>query len=395
MVQQSIHQTVFHTAIIGAGASGLFCAGSFDAPKIVLDANELPARKVAVSGGGKCNFSNRFVSAADYVSAHKHFCKSALAAFKPSDFTALLDRENIPWEERQHGQLFAFRAQDIVHFLVRRAQQHHTTLALGVRVLDVSPEKSGFLLLTSAGPVRAQHVVLACGGLSFPALGATSFGIKLARKFQLNVIEQRPVLCGLCFPKEMRPLCRTLAGNSLPVRIRQGKHLFEGPLLFTHDGISGPAVLRLSLFWQPDQPVEIDFLPGQSAGQLLAAHKNSSRTVSSALAEVLPGKMSKVLLADCDAVLAQATRQQLHHAQQLLHHFQVYATSTAGYTKAEATSGGIDTRELHPSTLQVRRMPGLFVTGELSDVTGNLGGFNLHWAWASAFSAADALARCF
>ncbi len=393
MLYKMKNDRCYHTAIIGAGASGLFCAGSFDAPKIVLETNAKPALKVTVSGGGKCNFSNRFISAANYESRNKHFCKNALAAFKPTDFTALLDEEHVPWEERANGQLFAKHAKDIVHFLVKRARAHHSEIALGVRVLSIKKDTTGFVLVTSSGPVRAQHVVLATGGVSFPALGGNSFAGKLARQFGLNFIEQRPVLCGLTFPKNLRPLCLQLAGNSLPVVIRQNKHVFEGDLLFTHDGISGPAVLQLSLFWQPENPVEIDFLPHQNAAEILAAHKNSTQGLSSVFN--LPHKLAKTLLANCDGPLDSATREQLRTAVQTLHHFSFTATNTAGYTKAEATAGGIDTREINPSTLAIRRVPGFFVTGEALDVTGNLGGYNLHWAWASGFSAAQALKKCF
>ena len=385
----------YHTAIIGAGASGLFCAGSFDAPKIVLEANSRPAQKVRVSGGGKCNFTNRFVSAADYESQQKHFCKNALAAFTPEHFVRILNEYHIPWHERENGQLFATRATDIVQWLIRRAKAHRTTLALGVRVLDITPISGGFLLHTSQGPVHAQQVVLASGGLSFPALGGNSFGIKIARKFGLAIVPQRPVLCGLTFPKELRTLCTKLAGNSVPVMIRQGKKQVEGPLLFTHEGISGPAVLRLSLFWKPNHPVEIDFLPHQNAADILTAHKNSSKTVSGAFIPALPHYVAKTLLAPCDVPLANATREQLYAAAQRINHFSFHATGTAGYTKAEATAGGIDTKEINPTTFEVRRVPGLFITGELLDVTGNLGGFNLHWAWASGFCAAQTLCQRF
>lgn len=386
-----IPNTLFHTAIVGAGASGLFCAGSFAAPKIVLEANACAARKVAVSGGGKCNFSNRFMSAAQYVSQNKHFCKSALAAFTPTHFTALLDQAHIPWEERAHGRLFAYHAGDIVRFLVRRAKNNHTHLAVGVQVLHIKKEQGLFILATSAGTVRAKNVVLATGGLSFPALGASSFGFKTARQLGLATLPQRPALCGLTWPKELRNRFTVLAGNSLPVTIRQGKHRFEDDLLFTHDGISGPAVLQLSLYWQPQLPVEINFLPGLQATDILHRHKNSAKTTSSVMGEFLPGKIARVLLCNCDVPLADATRLQLQQAADTLHRFTFQPAGTFGYTKAEVTAGGVDTRELNPSTLESRRIPGLFMIGEMVDVTGNLGGFNLHWAWASAFAAAQAL----
>ena len=385
----------FHTAIIGGGASGLFCAGSFDAPKIVLEANEKPAAKVSVSGGGKCNFSNRFVSAAYYQSAQKHFCKNALAAFKPTDFLRLLDEEHTPWQERENGQLFALRADDIVRFLVRRAKAHHTTLALGTRVLEIRKEADGFLLTTSAGPVRAQYVVLSCGGLSYPALGGSSFGIKIARRFGLTIVEQRAVLCGLTFPKDLRTLGQTLAGSSTPAVVRLGKHTFESPVLFTHEGISGPAILNASLYWTENTPVEIDFLPGQNAAEVLAARKNSTQLISALFAPPLPHKMAKILLSACDGPLANATRAQLAAAAQTLNRFSFVPAATAGYTKAEATAGGVAVNQLNPSTLEVKTVPGLFITGELLDVTGQVGGFNLHWAWASAYAAAQALKNRF
>ncbi len=380
----------FHTAIIGGGASGLFCAGSFDAPKIVLDANDKPAQKVAVSGGGKCNFSNRFVSAKFYVSQQKHFCKNALAAFKPTDFLHLLDENHIPWQERENGQFFGRNAADIVRFLVRRAKAHHTTLALGTRVLDVQQDTDGFLLATSAGPIHARNIVLACGGLSYPALGGSSFGVKIARKFGLTIVEQRAVLCGFTFPKPLRPLCQTLAGSSTPAVVRLGKHTFEGPVLFTHEGVSGPAVLNASLYWTENTPVEIDFLPGQNAAETLRAHKNSTQLISALFAPPLPHKMAKTLLAACDGPLASATRAQLSTAQ-ALNRFVFTPAATAGYTKAEATAGGVDTRQVNPTTLEAKTVPGLFITGELLDVTGQVGGFNLHWAWASAYAAAQTL----
>lgn len=388
--------TVFHTAIIGAGASGLFCAGSFNARKIVLEANAKPALKVSVSGGGKCNFSNTHVSASDYLSQNKHFCKSALAAFKPADFTALLDEAHIPWEERQNGQLFARNAHDIVRFLVKRAKQNNTEIALGVRALNVKRENGLFIIDSSAGPVRAQYLVLATGGLSYPALGANSFGLKIARQFGLAEAEERPALVGLTLPKELRPRFVVLAGNSLPARVWCGKKSFEGSVLFTHDGISGPAVLQISLFWTPGETVFIDFLPGQNAADIFAAYKNSGKTFSGALAEKgLSAKIAKAVLGELDRDLANASRAQLEASSLAVNRFAFIPAGTAGLTKAEVTAGGVDAREINPSTFEARRVPGLYIIGELLDVTGRLGGFNLHWAWSSGFAAASALEKHF
>lgn len=396
MDANELQNTVFHTAVIGGGASGLFCAGSFDARKIVLEANAKPALKVSVSGGGKCNFSNRLVSAADYLSQNKHFCKNALAAFKPQDFIRLLDQERIPWEERQNGQLFAKNAQEIVRFLTARARRHNTHLALGVRALGVKRENGLFVTATSAGAVRSQYLVLASGGLSYPALGANGFGFKTARSFGLAETEQRPALVGLTLPKEIRPHFSALAGNSVPARVWCGKKSFEGPVLFTHDGVSGPAVLQISLFAQSGETVFIDFLPARNVHEVFAAAKNSNKTFSSVLAaNGLPSKIAKALLGTLDRDLANASRPQLEAACAAVSRFAFVPAGTAGMTKAEVTAGGIDTREINPATFEARKVQGLYVTGELLDVTGRLGGFNLHWAWSSGFAAAKALEKRF
>lgn len=396
MDTNELKNTVFHTVIIGAGASGLFCAGSFNARKIVLEANTTPALKVSVSGGGKCNFSNLSVSADDYISQNKHFCKNALAAFTPADFISLLEQEHIPWKERQNGQLFAKNARDIVHFLLKRARKNHSQIALGVRALGVKKENGLFVIDTSSGPVRAQYLVLASGGLSYPALGGNSFGFKIARQFGLSEIEERPALVGLTLPKELRTRFGVLAGNSLPARIGCGKRSFEGPILFTHDGISGPAVLQASLFWKSGETAWIDFLPGKKASDIFAAYKNTDKTFCSALMkEGLPKKIAKAVLGGLERDLANASRAQLEASSLAVNRFAFIPAGTAGLTKAEVTAGGIDTREINPSTFEVRRVPGLYIIGELVDVTGRLGGFNLQWAWSSGFAAAKALEKRF
>lgn len=391
-----VKNTVFHTAVIGGGAGGLFCAGSFNARKIVLEANAKPALKVSVSGGGKCNFSNKTVSAADYLSQNKHFCKNALAAFTPADFTALLDEAQIPWEERQNGQLFAKNARDIVRFLVKRAQNHNSHIALGVRALGVKKENGLFVIDTSSGPVRAQYLVLASGGLSYPALGGNSFGLKIARQFGLSETEVRPALVGLSWPKELRTRFGVLAGNSLHARVWCGKKSFEGPVLFTHDGISGPAVLQASLFWTVGENLLIDFLPDKKASEIFAAYKNTDKTFCGALVKAgMAQKIAKAVLGDLERDLANASRAQLEAASQAVNRFAFIPVGTAGLTKAEVTAGGVDTRQINPTTFECRRVEGLFVIGELLDVTGRLGGFNLQWAWSCGFSAARALEKRF
>ena len=395
ITRNELKNTVFHTAVIGGGASGLMCAGSFDRSKIILEHNAKPGAKVSVSGGGNCNFSNRFTAPSDYVSQNKHFCKNALAAFTPQDFVRLLDGQHIPWEERSDGQLFAFGAQSIVQWLVRRAQQANTQILADTQALDVRRKNGLFVVDSSAGPVRAQYLVLACGGLSFPALGASPFGVKIAQKFGLRVVEQRPALVGLTFPKELREPFKRLAGNSLPATVCCGKHAFTAPLLFTHEGVSGPAVLQISLYWTPGQPVTLNFLPEEDANAFLHARKNTCKTFTAALRGKLPGKTASTLLAGLPDDLANASRATLEEAARRLNRFSFVPAGTAGYTRAEVTAGGVDTRQINPSTCEVRSVPGLYVIGELQDVTGRLGGFNLQWAWSSAFAAAQALEKRF
>ncbi len=387
----TIRMLSYQTVIVGAGASGLFCAGSFNAPKLLIDHNKRPGVKVGVSGGGKCNFTNRTVSAADYLSQRQHFCKNALAAFKPTDFIRLMDENQLPYEERSHGQLFATRAQDVVQLLVRRAQVAHTDFSLSTEVFDVQPQDEGFLVRTSRGTIAATRVVLACGGLSYPALGASQLGFKLAKQLGLAVVPPRPALCGLTLPNPWQETLKPLAGNSTLARVSTGKHSFTEQLLFTHEGFSGPAILPVSLFWQEGEPIRVNFAPHTDILSVWHAHKNTNRPLSAVVA--LPGKIARTLLGELDVPLANATRAQLLQAAQRLGNFTCIPARTAGYTKAEVTCGGIDTAQLNPHTFEVKKFPGLYVIGELLDVTGRLGGYNLHWAWASGFCAATNLGQ--
>ena len=389
-------ENIFHTAIIGAGASGLFCAGSFNARKIILDHNATPGRKVAISGGGRCNFSNLHLSSADYLCQQKHFCKNALAAFTPQHFLHLLEEEHIVYQERENGCLFAQDAQDIVHFLVKRAKKNQTEFSLSTQVLSIRQQKEGgFLLHTSKGSLYAHHVVLASGGLSYPSLGASPFGIHIAQQLGISSIEQRPALCGFTLPKAQQNAFRHLAGNSLCATVTIGCKTFTGQLLFTHEGFSGPSILNASLFWIPSKEVAINFLPGINVQEILMASKNSTRTFSAVLAEYIPVKISKTILGPLEQSLANAPKKDLQAATDRLNHFSFIPAGTSGYTKAEVTAGGIDTREINPTTFEAKNRPGLYIIGELLDVTGRLGGFNLHWCWVSAHSCACALSRTF
>lgn len=383
----------FHTVIIGAGASGLFCAGSFAARKLVLDHNPLPGKKVSVSGGGKCNFSNLHLCAQDYLCTQKHFPKNALAAFSPADFIALLDKEYIAYTTRGEGQLFAQSAGEIVKFLVDRATHQQTEFSFNTQALGIKKTDTGFVVQTSKGLIGAQQVVLACGGLSYPSLGASSFGKKIAQQFELSFVEQRPALCGFTFPKNLRAAFSLLAGNSTFCMVQAAQHTFKGPILFTHEGISGPAILQSSLFWKPFEAITVDFLPGIDSLQFLYQHKNETHPISRILAEKLHPKITKALLGTRDQALCNISKRDLQAAAASLNRFTFIPQGTSGYTKAEVTAGGIDTREINPHTFECKKVKGLYIIGELLDVTGRLGGFNLHWAWASAYACAQALCK--
>lgn len=387
--------TIFHTAIIGGGASGLFCAGSFNNRKIVLEANSQPAIKVSVSGGGKCNFTNKMVSAKDYVSQGKHFCKNALAGFSYTDFTQLLDENNIAWEERENGKLFAYDAKKICKFLIERAKKNNTTISCDTRVLDVVEEKGLYKLITSKGIFLAQHIVFSTGGLSFPSLGANGFGLKMANKWGIKTVETAPALCGLNWPKELRLRFGGLAGNSLAVKVTCQKQQFQDALLFAHDGVTGPSILQTSLFWPEGTPITINFAPSIELAEFISANKNSTKTITNFLGNYIPVKIAKVLLNGLDVKLADMTKEQIKQVVECIHAFTFVPSGTFGYTKAEATKGGISTTEINPTTFQLRKYPNAYAVGEVIDVTGRLGGFNLHWAWCSGFAAAKHLEKTF
>lgn len=384
-------QPIWHTLIIGGGAAGLFCAGSFGAEKVLLEHNPQVGAKLNISGGGKCNFSNIGVSPRDYVSHSKHFCHNALASFKPQHFLQLLQENHIPFEEKENGQLFAHRAADITQMLTLRAQEMHTHIKTHVEVLKIQKEKDIFRTETSAGTFYSLNLVLACGGLSYPALGASGFAAKAAAQLGLPVIEQRPVLVSLQAPKPWRESCRQLAGNSLEALVSVGKHKEKGSLLFTHEGFSGPVILQTSLYWQEEQEIRINFMPSADVMAVLQQHKNEPVPFSKILSPYINARLCKTWLGPLDVRASDAKKETLLAVVRQLNQFSFIPSGTGGYTHAEATAGGIDCACFNPHTMECKNMAGLFAIGEALDVTGRLGGYNLHWAWASAAAAAQLL----
>ncbi|WP_428566646.1 MAG: NAD(P)/FAD-dependent oxidoreductase [Solidesulfovibrio sp. DCME] len=385
----------FDVVILGAGASGLACAAACAArgrAVAVLDHGQKAARKVLASGGGRCNVTNMAVSAADYRCANPHFVKSALARFTPHDLLGRLHRAGVATAEEDGGKVFCpGGAAGVARFLVENARQAGARLLLGTAIGDVRRQGEGFVVDTGAGPVTGRSLVLALGGRSWPGLGATERGYDLAKRLGLAVTTLCPGLAPLLAGPDTAALCRELAGVSLLVGL-SGPAQLRGDLLFTHKGLSGPVVLDASLFWREGQALSLDFLPGLDIAaieeRLAAAGRHD---VKNALTGLLPKRLAGALCARLGitgpaAGLSAASRRALAEG---LTAFPFAPARAAGYDKAEVTLGGVDTRGISSKTMEAAAVPGLFVIGELLDVTGRLGGFNLHWAFASAAAAGE------
>jgi predicted Rossmann fold flavoprotein len=394
----------FDVAVIGAGAAGLFCAGvagQLGKSVLLLDHGEKLAEKIRISGGGRCNFTNRDAGPANFLSANPHFCRSALARYTPQDFLALVQRHRIPWHEKHKGQLFCDEsAEDIIGMLLRECEQGNVTRWQPCGVQAVRHSERGFEIDTARGPVLAKRLVVATGGLSIPKIGASDFGYRLAKQFGHKLVETRPALVPLTFDTAIWAPFAALAGLSLPVRIEtgpaRGGGAFDEDLLFTHRGLSGPAVLQISSFWRPGEALRMDLAPGIDLGAELARRKTGSRRhLGTELASLLPSRLAEAWLATqsgaADRPLADTRDKDLQALADSLQGWAVIPSGTEGYRKAEVTAGGVDTRELSSQTLESQRQPGLYFIGEVVDVTGWLGGYNFQWAWASAAACGRAL----
>jgi len=387
----------FDAIILGAGGAGLMCAavaGQRGRRIAVIDHAGEPGAKIVISGGGRCNFTNWHAAPDRYLSANPHFAKSALGRYTAQDFVELVDRHRITWHEKTLGQLFCDgSARQIVRMLLDECDAGAVTLRLGEAIRDVAHADGRFTVSTDAGLYEAPALVIATGGPSIPKLGATGFAYDLARKFGLKVVEPRPALVPLTLPAE-EALFRSLAGVATPVVARCGKAAFAEAALFTHRGLSGPAILQVSSYWRHGQPVSIDFLPGRDTGWLLAAKRSQPRTsLRKLLGEALPDRLATTLgdhLGAADT-LAGTRDAALGEWERRLAGWAFHPNGSEGFAKAEVTVGGIATDGLSSRDLGARHLPGLHAIGEAVDVTGWLGGYNFHWAWASGWAAAQAL----
>lgn len=394
----------FDVVIVGAGAAGLFCAaqaGQLGQRVLVVDNGKKAGRKILMSGGGRCNFTNMYAEPAAYLSQNPHFCKSALARYTQWDFIELVSRYQIAYHEKTLGQLFCDdSAEQIVDMLLKECELGQVTLRLRSEILSVERLDSGeFSLQLNGEQVNCRSLVIASGGLSMPGLGATPFGYKIAEQFGLNVLPTRAGLVPFTLHKPLLDHLQTLSGVAVPsVVTAESGTSFRESILFTHRGLSGPAILQLSSYWQAGEKVTINLLPDCDLAAFLDAERTEhpNQSLKNTLAKQLPKR-----LVECLQTLEQipdVTLKQLNAPQQVqivetLQEWQVVPNGTEGYRTAEVTLGGVDTHELSSKTMQVHKVPGLFFIGEVVDVTGWLGGYNFQWAWSSAWACAQAVAN--
>ncbi|QPC99544.1 NAD(P)/FAD-dependent oxidoreductase [Qipengyuania soli] len=386
----------FDAIILGGGAAGLMCAaraGQRGKRVLVLEKAEQPGKKILISGGGRCNFTNIGAGPANYLSANPHFAKSALARYTPRDFLELVERYGIAWHEKTLGQLFCDgSAKQIVAMLLEECAKGGVEVKCGEEVVAVS-QNGTFTVQTQSEAYSAHALVIATGGPSIPKMGATGFAYDLARQFGLKVVEPRPALVPLTLGGE-EVLFREISGVSAPVVATANKTSFAEAALFTHRGLSGPSILQVSSYWRPGDPVAIDIVPDRAAEWLLDAKRDHPRaTIRSLLREALPDRLADIL-ADKIGVgseLANTADKALRAAGERLKRWEFHPNGTEGFAKAEVTVGGISTAELSSKTMKAKRIPGLYAIGEAVDVTGWLGGYNFQWAWASGVAAGDAI----
>ncbi len=389
----------YDAIILGAGGAGLMCglvAGQRGARVLVIDHADEPGKKILISGGGRCNFTNIGADADRYLSANPHFAKSALRRYTAVDFIALVDSYGIAWHEKTLGQLFCDgSAKQIVAMLLDECAKGDVTIALGDAISAVDHGDARYSVKFGNRTATAPALVIATGGPSIPKMGATGLAYDLARRFGMKVVEPRPALVPFTLGGD-EVLFRSLAGVSADIIARCGKTAFREAALFTHKGLSGPAILQISSYWRHGQSVEIDFLPTHDANWLRSLKRERPRsTLRSALASVLPDRLAETLgeRIGLPSTLADLTDRVLESAEQQLRSWRFTPNGTEGFAKAEVTAGGISTAALSSQSMAARDVPGLYAIGEAVDVTGWLGGYNFQWAWASGWAAGQAIAE--
>lgn len=391
----------FDVIVIGAGAAGMMCAaiaGQRGRRVLLLDHADSPGKKILISGGGRCNFTNNDVRPERFLSANPHFAKSALGRYRPTDFIALVERYGIAWHEKTLGQLFCDgSARAIVDMLLAECEHGGVKLRLAVPIRAIRHTDEKFFVDFENGSATARALVLATGGPSIPKMGATGFAYDLARQFGLSIVSPRPALVPLTLGDADADF-KSIPGVATPTVARYGKVAFEEAFLFTHRGLSGPAILQVSSYWESGQTIELNLTPAMPAGWLATAKRERPRgELRSTLATVLPSRLAAVIADRLNAStppgrdLGNMPDRVLAEIEQRLRNWRFEPTGTEGYAKAEVTAGGIDTNALSSRTMEAKLVPGLYAIGEAVDVTGWLGGYNFQWAWASGYAAGQAV----
>ena len=398
-MNQAMNQ-IFDVAVIGAGAAGMMCAavaGQRGKRVVLIDHAEKLAEKIRISGGGRCNFTNLDTGPQNFLSQNPHFCKSALSRYTPQDFISLLKRHSVTFHEKHKGQLFCDRsAEDIINVLKAECELGNVSWRMPASVEAISKEGEAFRIESSAGLIKAQHLVIATGGLSIPKIGATDFAFRLAKQFGIKIIEPRPALVPLTFDEASWQRFVPMAGISLEVDIETGEKKaagrFREDLLFTHRGLSGPAVLQISSYWKGSAAMSVNLLPAiDVAEELLSAKNQIKKNLANYLSQWLPARLVEGWLMahdfQPDARMADMPDKQLRRLGESINRWSLTPNGSEGFRKAEVTIGGVDTRALSQQSMMVNSVPGLYFIGEAVDVTGWLGGYNFQWAWASGSAA--------
>lgn len=388
---------VIHDVIvIGAGAAGMMCAavaGQRGRTVVIIDHAKSPGEKIRISGGGRCNFTNRHASPAQFISANPHFCISALSRYTQNDFIALIERYGIAYHEKTLGQLFCDgSAQQVIDLLLSEMRQGGVALRLRTAVEQVEKTADGFLLKLSGGEeMQCRALVIASGGKSIPKMGASDFGYRIAAQFGLDITPTRPALVPLTFDAALLKRLNALSGVAVPARVRHGRTAFEEALLFTHRGLSGPVILQISSYWRESDEIQVSLLPGQDAFALLKTAKteHAKQEPQTFLSTLLPRRLAADIVdaQKCTGKLADLSDVKLRALADAISDWRIVPSGSEGYRTAEVTAGGVDTNGLSSTTMEAKAVPGLYFIGEVVDVTGWLGGYNFQWAWSSGWCA--------
>ena len=385
----------FDVIVIGAGAAGLMC--SIEASKrnksvFLLEHTSKIAEKIRISGGGRCNFTNLYSDNNNFLSDNKHFCKSAFANYTQLDFINLVKKHCIEFHEKKLGQLFCNKsAKDIIEMLISECEQNKVSISLNTKINTLEKNENFYVLETNKGIFSSSKIVIATGGLSIPKIGATDFGYKIAKQYNLKVTNLYPALVPLTFENETLEFCKSLAGVSVNASVKINKTVFDEGLIFTHRGISGPSILQISSFWKHGKEITINLLPENNVNEILKTRRidTPKQSVSNILSDYLPNRLALAICHKLKIIdkIADTSNENINKIAQSINKWTIIPTGTEGYKTAEVTLGGVDTKEISSSTMECKTQPGLYFIGEVLDVTGHLGGHNFQWAWSSGYLA--------